>query len=71
VVQCAKEAAGQRYGTSGTKLGNAYVQWACSEAAVRFLRDHPAGQQYLARLEKTHGPGQACTILAQQLARAV
>jgi len=71
LVKCAKESAGKRYGTSGAKIGNAYLQWAFSAAAVLFLRNHPAGQQYLARLEKKHGTGTAFTILAQQLARAV
>ena len=71
LVTCAKESAGKRYGTSGTKIGHAYLQWAFSEAAVLFLRDNPAGQQYLARLEKKPGPGKALTVLAQQLARAV
>ena len=36
-----------------------------------FLRHHPAGQQYVARRETTHGQGNALTILAHQLARAV
>ena len=49
LVKCAKESAGKRYGTSGTKIGNAYLKWAFSEAAVLFLRNHPAGQKYLAR----------------------
>ena len=49
LVTCAKESAGKRYGTSGTKSGHAYLKWAFSEAAVLFLRNHPAGQQYLAR----------------------
>jgi transposase len=71
LVKCAKESAGKRYGTSGTKIGNAYLKWAFSEAAVLFLRDHPAGQKYLARLEKKHGTGKALTVLAQKLARAV
>jgi len=71
LVKCAKESAGKRYGTSGTKIGNAYLKWAFSEAAVLFLRDNPAGQKYLARLEKKHGQGQALTILAHKLARAV
>ena len=57
LVKCAKESAGKRYGTSGTKIGNAYLKWAFSEAAVLFLRDNPAGQKYLARLEKKHGKG--------------
>jgi len=49
LVTCTKESAGKRYGTSGTKIGNAYLKWAFSEAAVLFLRNHPAGQKYLAR----------------------
>jgi transposase len=70
-VKCAKESAGTRSGTSGTKLGNASLQWAFSEAAVLFLRANPAGQKYLSRLEKKHGKGKALTVLAHQLARAV
>jgi transposase len=61
---CAKEAAGQRYGTSGAKLGKAELQWAFAEAAVLFLRNNPAGQPYLARLEHNHGKGKAFTIVA-------
>lgn len=34
LVQGAKESAGKREGTSGTKLGQAYLQWAFSAAAV-------------------------------------
>ena len=71
LVKCAKESAGKRYGTSGTKIGNAYLQWAFSEAAVLFLRHNPAGQKYLLRLEKQHGQGKALTVLAHKLARAV
>jgi transposase len=71
LVKCARESAGKRYGTSGAKIGNAHLKWAFSEAAVLFLRDHPAAQKYLARLEKKHEKGKALTILAQKLARAV
>jgi transposase len=71
LVKCAKESAGKRYGTSGSKIGNAYLKWAFSEAAVLFLRNNPAGQKYLARLEKKHGKGKALTILAHKLGRAV
>jgi transposase len=71
LVKCAKESAGKRYGTSGKKIGNAYLKWAFSEAAVLFLRNNPQGQKFLARLEKKHGPGKALTILAHKLARAV
>jgi transposase len=71
LVKCAKESAGKRYGTAGTNIGNAYLTWAFSEAAVLFLRDHPAGQKSLTRLEKKHGQGTALTLRAQKLGRAV
>ncbi len=71
LVTCAKESAGKRLGTSGTKIGNAHLKWAFSEAAVLFLRDHPPAQKYLARLEKKHDKGKALTVLAHKLARAV
>jgi transposase len=63
MVKCAKESAGKRDGTGGSKIGNAYLKWAFSEAAVLFLRDNPSGQKYLTRLEKKHGKGKALTIL--------
>lgn len=70
LVKCAKESAGKRSGTAGPNIGNASLQWAFSEAAVLFLRDNPAGQKSLARLENKHSQGKALTVLAHQLARA-
>ena len=66
LVNCAKESAGKRYGTSGTTLGHAYLQGAFSEAAVLCLRANPAGQTYLTRLEKKHAQGKALTVLAHK-----
>jgi Transposase IS116/IS110/IS902 family len=71
LVKCAKESNGKRSGTSGATMGHAHLTWAFSEAAVLFLRANPAGQQFLARLEKKHDKGQALTIFAHTLARAV
>ena len=71
LVTCAKESAGKRLGTAGTKIGHAHLKWAFSEAAVLFLRDHPPAQKDLARLEKKHDKGKALTVLAHKLARAV
>ena len=71
LVKCAKESAGKKYGTTGKKIGNAYLKWAFSEAAVLFLRDNPEGQKYLAKLEKKHSKGKALTVLAHRLARSV
>ena len=66
LVKWAKESAGKRSGTSGTKIGNAYLKWAFSEAAVLFLRANPAGQKYLTHLEKKHRKAKALTVLAHQ-----
>jgi transposase len=71
LVKCTKESAGKRYGTSGTKIGNAHLKWAFSEAAVLFLRGNPAGQKYLTKLEKKPGSGKALTLLGQKLGRTV
>jgi hypothetical protein len=71
LVTCAKASAGQRYGTSGTTIGHADLTWACSEAAGLCLRNNPAGQTSLVRVENNHGQGQALTVLAHPLARAV
>ncbi len=38
LIKCSKESAGKTYGYSGKKIGNAYLKWAFSEAAVLFLR---------------------------------
>jgi hypothetical protein len=71
LVTCTKEAAGKRDGVSGPKIGNAYLKWAFSEAAVLFLRNNPVGQKLLARLTTKQGKGKALTVLAHNLARAV
>jgi transposase len=71
LVKCAKESGGKRVGTSGKKIGNAHLKWAFSEAAALLLRNNEAGQTYLASLAKKPDKGQALTILAHTLARAV
>jgi transposase len=71
LVKCTKASAGKRYGTSGTKIGNAHLTWAFSEAAVLLLRANPAGQKSLTKLEKKHGSGKALTLLGQKLGRTV
>jgi transposase len=71
LVNCTQESAGKRSGTSGATIGKTSLKWPFSAAAVLFLRNHPAAQKDLARLEPKHGKGQALTILAHTLARAV
>jgi transposase len=71
LVKCAKESAGKHYGFSGKKIGNAFLKWAFSEAAVLFLRGNAPAQKYVDRLARKHGKAKAITILAHRLGRAV
>ena len=71
LVTWAPASAGQRYGTAGKNMGPAALTGAFSEAAVRCRRHHPAGPQFLATGERTHGQGTALTLLAHKPARAV
>ena len=71
LVKCPKESAGKRSGTSGNKIGDPYLKWAFSEAAVLFLKDNPEAQRYMNRLRSKHGKAKALSILAQRLGRAV
>jgi transposase len=63
LVTCARASAGTRYGTSGTKIGHAYLTWAFLEAAVLLLRTNTQGQNPGTVGEKTwqgqgaHRPG--------------
>jgi transposase len=71
LVKCAKESAGKQFGHAGKKIGNAYLKWAFSEAAVLFLRKNPEAQKAIQRLASKHGKGKALSILAHKLGRAV
>jgi transposase len=71
LVKCAQESAGKRQGRSGKKMGTPQLQWACSEAAVLFLRQNQPGKEDFAKLARHHGPGKALPVRAQKLARAV
>ncbi len=71
LVKCTKESAGKPVGKSHKKIGNSYLKWAFSEAAVLFLRKNPKAQQYIQRLAAKHGKGKALSILAHRLGRTV
>ncbi len=71
LVKCQHSSAGKVHGTGGSKIGNAHLKWAFSEAAVLFLRRNEKAQKYKARLEKKHGKGKALSIIAHKLGRAV
>jgi transposase len=71
LVKCAKESNGKKCGSGGSKIGNAHLKWAFSEASVFFLNGNDPAKKYLDRLTKKHGKSKALSILAHKLGRAV
>jgi transposase len=71
LVKCQKESAGKKMGTSGSKIGNAHLKWAFSEAAILFIRDSDKAKAYVEKLAARVGKGKAIAILAHKLGRAV
>jgi transposase len=66
-----QESAGKQAGCKGRKMGNAYLKWAFSEAAVYAARFYPRSGASLQRLEGKYGPGKSKSLLAHKLGRAV
>jgi transposase len=71
LVKCTRESAGKRQGEGGAKIGNPYLKWAFSEAAVHVSRHSEPIGAHLARLERKHDKGRAKSFLAHKLGRAV
>jgi transposase len=71
LVKCEHSSGGKVVGSGGAKIGNAYLKWAFSEAAVLFLAKCPQGKALFARIERKHGKGKALSILAHRIGRAV
>ncbi len=71
LVKCEKHSAGKSLGSSGNKIGNAYLKWAFSEAAVLFVAKSEQGRTVLKRLERKYGKPKALSVLAHKLGRAV
>ena len=71
LVKCAKESNGKKCGSGGSKIGNAHLKWAFSEAAVFFTKGNNLAKKYLDRLTTKHGKSKALSILAHKLGRAV
>ena len=71
LVKCTRESAGKKQGEGGKKIGNPYLKWAFSEAAVHSARLSESLAAYLAKLERKHGKGKGKSFLAHKLGRAV
>jgi transposase len=71
LVKCQHSSAGKVVGEGGGKIGNAYLKWAFSEAAVLFLAKCPRSKALLSHLANRHGKAKALSILAHRIGRAV
>lgn len=71
LVKCDHSSAGKKLGTGGSKIGNAHLKWAFSEAASLFVRHSEEGQKMARRLQSKHGPSKGLSILAAKLGRSV
>ena len=71
LVKCSKESAGKKSGYGGTKIGNAHLKWAFSEAVCLFMRESDKAMAFVQKRERKHGKGKAMSILAARLGRAI
>jgi transposase len=71
LVKCERSSAGKSLGSGGNKIGNAYLKWAFSEAAVLFIAKSEQGRTVMKRLERKYGKPKALSVLAHKLGRAV
>ena len=71
LVKCPKESDGKRYGMGGAKMGNPYLKWAFSEAAVHAAEWCKPVNALLKKLEARHGKGKGKSLLAHKLGRTV
>lgn len=71
LVRGQKESAGKKAGKFNRKIGNPYIKWAFSEAAIVFMRQSDTAKKYVEKQAKKHGKAKAISILAHKLGRAV
>jgi transposase len=71
LVKCSHESNGKKYGSGGSKIGNAHLKWAFSEAAVLFLRGNDPAKKWFEKLTRRHGKGKTLSILAHKRGRTV
>lgn len=71
LVKCTHESAGKKRGYGNPKIGNPYLKFAFSEAAVYAAKFNPEIKKYLLKLESKYGKAKAKSVLAHKLGIAV
>jgi transposase len=70
LVKCSHDSDGKKYGFGGAKMGNPYLKWAFSEAAVFVTQWCAEVALYHDKLVRKYGKGKARSLLAHKLGRA-
>lgn len=71
LIKPKRESNGKTYSGGNGKIGNAYLKWAFSEAAIMLIRESDDIKVYHERLKNKHGKAKAIAILSHRLGRAV
>lgn len=71
LIKPKKESAGKTYGGGKSKIGNAYLKWAFSEAAIMLIRESDEIKAYHDKLKNKHGKAKSLAILSHRIGRAV
>ena len=70
LIRPKRESAGKTSSGGNRKIGNAYLKWAFSEAAILLLRESEKVKEYHLRLKSKHGKPKALAILSHRIGRA-
>ena len=70
LVRPEKSSAGKKAGSGGSKIGNAHLKWAFSEAVAIMLRDERA-KKYFQRLQSKGSRAKAFSTFSHRLGKAV
>jgi transposase len=71
LVKCPHSSAGKNLGYGNSKMGNPYLKWAFTEAAIHMARFNPNIAAYLRKLERKVGPARSKSRLAHKIGRAI
>jgi transposase len=71
LVKCSHSSNGKILGVGNPKIGNPYLKWAFTEAAIHMARHNPNVRAFLKKLERKVGSARSKSRLAHKIGRAI
>lgn len=71
LIRPQKQSNGKLKGPGNSKMGNAFLKWAFSEATLLFIREEQEIKELHAKLKNKHGKAKALAIISHKLGRTV